>query len=226
MWAIFKKELKSYFLSPIGYIAIGVFLFVFSLFFYLISLTQGIVDLGVFFYYTALWGLIIITPILTMKMFAGERKTGTEQLILTSPVNMTGVIFGKLLAAFVVILITLLISFMYFIIVNFFGSPNLKVFLVNILGFILMSLATLSIGMFASSLTENQVVAVLITSAFLILPLFLQDLSSIFSNFALINFYVKFMRGVISLSDVVALVSYAAMFTSFTVIIMQRRKLV
>lgn len=226
MWAIYRKELKSYFLSPIGYIVIGIFLFVFSVFFYLTTVATGSVDLGALYYYAALYGLMIIVPILTMRMFAEERKTGTEQLILTSPVSMTGVVMGKLLAAITVVCITLVISLGYFLIVNYFGSPNIAVVLVSILGYILISAAALSLGMFASSITENQIIAGVITIAFLIMSLFMQDLNSVFSNLAIMNFYQDFPSGVISLSEIVGLVSFTGMFTAFTIIIMQRRKLV
>ena len=226
MWAIYRKELKSYFLSPIGYIVIGIFLFVFSVFFYLTTVATGSVDLGALYYYAALYGLMIIVPILTMRMFAEERKTGTEQLILTSPVSMTGVVIGKLLAAITIICITLVISLGYFLIVNYFGSPNIAVVLVSILGYILISAAALSLGMFASSITENQIIAGVITIAFLIMSLFMQDLNSVFSNLAIMNFYQDFPSGVISLSEIVGLVSFTGMFTAFTIIIMQRRKLV
>lgn len=226
MWAIYRKELKSYFLSPIGYIVIGIFLFVFSVFFYLTTVATGSVDLGALYYYAALYGLMIIVPILTMRMFAEERKTGTEQLILTSPVSMTGVVMGKLLAAITVICITLVISLGYFLIVDHFGSPNIAVVLVSILGYILISAAALSIGMFASSITENQIIAGVITIAFLIMSLFMQDLNSVFSNLAIMNFYQDFPSGVISLSEIVGLISFTGMFTAFTIIVMQRRKLV
>ena len=226
MWAIYRKELKSYFLSPIGYIVIGIFLFVFSVFFYLTTVATGSVDLGALYYYAALYGLMIIVPILTMRMFAEERKTGTEQLILTSPVSMTGVVMGKLLAAITVVCITLVISLGYFLIVNYFGSPNIAVVLVSILGYILISAAALSLGMFASSITENQIIAGVITIAFLIMSLFMQDLNSVFSNLAIMNFYQDFPSGVISLSEIVGLVSFTGMFIAFTIIVMQRRKLV
>lgn len=226
MWAIFKKEFKTYFLSPIGYVVIGVFLFVFSVFFYLTTMEYVSVDLGSLYYYTALYGLMIIIPILTMRMFAEERKTGTEQLILTSPISIIDVVLGKLLAALAVIVITLLISFMYFFIVSYFGTPNISVVLVHMLGFILLSAAGLSIGMFASSITENQIIAGIITIAFLIMSLFIQDLSSIFDNLVIMNFYQKFPSGVISLKEIVGLVSFTGMFTAFTIIVMQRRKLV
>ena len=79
MWAVIKKEFKSYFYSPIGYVVIGIFLLCFSVFFYLTILftSNSSVDLGALYYYTALYGLIIIIPIITMRMFAEERKNGT-----------------------------------------------------------------------------------------------------------------------------------------------------
>jgi len=94
------------------------------------------------------------------------------------------------------------------------------------LGFILISLAALSVGMFASSLTENQIIAGIITVAFLIISLFIPDISSVFSDFNLINFYTSFAQGVISVENIVALLLFSAVFISFTAIIMQRRRLV
>lgn len=226
MRAVLKKELKSYFLSPVGYVVIGIFLLCFSIFFYLTALTAGSVDLGGLYYYTALYGLIIIVPILTMRMFAEERKNGTEQLLLTSPTSMIKIIFGKLFAALSVILITLIISLIFFAIVSFFGEPRIIKVLVAMLGFILISLAALSVGMFASSLTENQIIAGIITVAFLIISLFIPDISSVFSGFTLINFYTSFAQGVISVENIVALLLFSAVFISFTAIIMQRRRLV
>ena len=226
MKAILKKELKSYFLSPVGYVVMGIFLLCFSVFFYLTVLTSGSVDLGGLYYYTALYGLIIIVPILTMRMFAEERKNGTEQLLLTSPISMFKVVLGKLMAALCVIAITLVISFLFYFIVTFFGEPNLGSVLVAMLGFILISIAALSVGMFASSLTENQIIAGIITVAFLIISLFLTDISSIFTGFTLINFYTSFAQGVISIENVISLVLFAMLFISLTIIVMQRRKLV
>ena len=226
MWAVFKKELKSYFLSPIGYIVIGALLLVASVFFYLTTVTYSSIDLGGLYFYTALYGLLIAVPLLTMRMFAEERKTGTEQLILTSPVGITGVVIGKFLAAMAVIVIALIMSFVYFGIMCYFGNPNILVILVSMLGFILISSAAIAVGMFASSITESQVIAGLITVAFLVMTLFIQDLNSIFENLSLMNFYSYFPRGVISLKEVVGLISFAAMFISFTIIVMQRRRLV
>lgn len=226
MRAVFKKEFKSYFLSPVGYVVIGIFLLVCSIFFYLTTVQSQSVDLGGLYFYAALYGLIIIVPILTMRMFAEERKTGTEQLILTSPVNIAGVVFGKFFAAMGVIIIALLVSFIYFGILSYFGSPNIMVLLVTMLGFILVSSAAIAIGMFASSITENQIIAGVLTIAFLITTLFLPDLGKEFPDISIMSFYQKFPSGVISLTEVIGPASLAAMFIAFTIIVMQRRKLV
>lgn len=226
MFAILKKEFKSYFLSPIGYVVIGIFLFVFSVFFYLTVISSPTVDLGALYYYTALYGLIIIAPILTMRMFAEERKSGTEQLILTSPVGITKVVLGKFFAAMLVIIISLVMSFMYFGILCFFGKPSILELLVTMLGFILISGAAISVGMFASSITENQVIAGILTIAFLIVSLFIPQLDIGLPDISIINNYQNFPNGVISIVDVVEPITFMLMFMAFTIIVMQRRKLV
>ena len=226
MWAVFKKELKSYFLSPIGYVVIGIILLVCSVFFYLTAVGSGSVDLGGLYFYVALYGLIIAVPILTMRMFAEERKNGTEQLILTSQVGITGVVFGKFLAAMTVIVMALLISFMYFGIMCYFGNPNILVLLVTMLGFLLISGAAIAVGMFASSITENQIIAGIITIAFLIITLFTPDLDIGLPDISIMSYYQNFPTGVISLSEVVGPLTLMMMFIAFTIIVMQRRKLV
>lgn len=145
MWAIIKKEFKSYFLSPIGYIVVGILLLVCSIFFYLTIVQSASVDLSHLYYYTALYGLIITAPILTMRMFSEERKNGTEQLILTAPISITKVVFGKLIAALGVIIITLMISFGYYAIVSFFAKVSIIPILIAMVGFILVATATISV---------------------------------------------------------------------------------
>ena len=226
MWAVYKKEIKSYFLSPVGYIVIGILLLACTVFFYETTVAVGSADLSQLYFLAAFYGLIITIPILTMRMFAEERKNGTEQLILTSPVSMVGVVVGKYLAALSVIGVTLLISFMYYGIICYFGSPDILIVLAMMLGFILLSGAGIAFGMFASSITENQIIAGVITIAFFIVSLFLPDLGKGFPDISIMNFYQKFQIGVISLTEVVGAVSFTAMFIAFTIIVMQRRKLV
>ena len=224
MWAIIKKELKTYFLSPIGYVVIGILLLVFSLFFGLTTIQSGSVDLSSLYYYVALYGLIIAVPMLTMRMFSEERKNGTEQLLLTSPISITKVVLGKLIASLGVIIITLLISFGYFGLVSLFGKASIMSVLTAMLGFVLVSIAALSVGMFASSITENQVISAIVTVAFLVLTLFIENISSSLSSLSIMSFYEKFPVGVISLKEIAGLVSFSIVFIALTILVMQRRK--
>lgn len=224
MWAIFKKEFKNYFLSPVGYVVIGILLAIFGLFFYLTAIATGSIELGGLYYYTAFYGIIIVVPILTMRMFAEERKNGTEQLLLTSPVTITEIVFGKLFAALSVILITLMLTLIFFVIVLFLGEPNFLTVMFSILGFLLVAMASLSVGMFASSITENQIIAGSTTIAFLIISLFLQGNGGIFRSLCLMSFYEKFPSGLVSINEIAGLLSFSLVFILFTILVMQRRK--
>ena len=157
MTAIIKKELKNYFLSPIGYIVIGIFLIAFSTFFYLTTIQSQSVDLTFLFYYTALYGLMFITPLVTMWSISGERKSGTEQLILTAPVNMLGVVIAKFIASVLLVLIPVILTLMYFAILCFFQIPDIPTYLTSALGFVLLSGTYISFGILASSLTDSPI---------------------------------------------------------------------
>ena len=224
MFAIYKKELKSYFLSPTGYITIGLFLLIFSLFFYLTTVSVGGYDIGNLYFNTARYGLLIIVPILTMRMFAEERKNGTQQLLLTSPRSITEIVLGKFLAGVSVIVITLIFSLIYYAILCFFKAPNLVPTLVMILGFLLVGMAAISIVMFISSLTENQIISAVVTIVFFVSSWFLPNLNDNFSIIDLMSNYQKFPAGLISMSEVVNLLGITVVFILFTIIIMQRKK--
>ena len=224
MWAIIKKEFKSYFLSPIGYIYIGVFLLMCSIFFYLDVFTYMSTDFP-YMFGSASTILTFIVPLITMRMFSEERKNGTEQLLLTSPRSITQVVLGKFIAAALVVLVSVLLTLIYFGILCYFGEPQLGKSLVAILGFALLAIAYVSFGMFASSLTENQVISAVITIAVFILLWFLPNFSSTFSDFSLMEaFYESFYLGTISIKNLVLLVSFSALFVVFTIMVLQRRK--
>ncbi len=226
MWAIFKKELKTYFLSPIGYISIGIFMLMYSIFFYITTIMYGSVDMGNLYYATARYGLLLMAPLLTMRMFSEERKNGTEQLLLTSPRSVTSIVLGKFFAAVAVILITLIFSIIYTVIVSFFGSVNIPTLIATMVGFLLVAMAAISIGMLASSITENQIIAAIITIVVLVAPWFLVDVSSIFSSIDLIDKFLNFPYGLISVSDIVSLLSITIMCILITIILIKRRKVV
>lgn len=223
MLAVFKKELKSYLLSPIGYVFVGLFLIMFSTFFFTTIFKSQVINFEYLFYNGATI-LTFITPVLTMRMFSEERKSGTEQLVLTSPRSITSVVLGKFLAAAVVILITEAFTLMYYFILKYFGNPSFKVALSTLFGFFLLSLAYISFGMFASSLTENQIVASVLTIGTFIVMWFLPNFNTNLEMFSLIQIFDKFPQGIISISEIVTFVSFSVLFILLTIVVLQRRK--
>ena len=223
MLAVIKKEFKSYFYSPVGYVFIGLFLIMFSIFFYVDVFKYQSTNFEYIFYSGATI-LTFIVPILTMRAIAEERKTGTEQLLLTSPLSITKVVLGKFIAATLIVIITELCTFMYFAILSFFGKPPMTTALVTMLGFLLLAMSYISFGILASSVTENQIIAGIITIGFFILTWFLPQFNSVFSNFSLINMFSKFPTGQIDIADTVTFVTFTITCLVLTIIVMQRRK--
>ena len=223
MLAVIKKELKTYFYSPIGYVFIGLFLLMFSIFFYVDVFKYQSTNFEYIFYSGATI-LTFLVPILTMRAIAEERKTGTEQLLLTSPLSITKVVLGKFIAATLIVAITEICTFLYFGILCYFGTPHITTALVTLLGFLLLAMSYISFGILASSITENQIIAGVITIGFFILTWFLPQFSSIFTNFSLINMFSKFPTGQIDIADTVTFVTFTISCILFTIIVMQRRK--
>lgn len=223
MWAIFKKEVKSYFLSPIGYVFIGLFLAMCSVFFYLDVVNYGSLQFENMFY-SAATILTFIVPILTMRTFAEERKLGTEQLLYTSPRSITSIVIGKFLASVFVVIITEICTLVYLAILYFFGTPHIQTALVTLLGFLMLSMAYISFGMFASSITENQIIAGVLTIGFFIITWFLPNFSSILSPLSLINMFDKFPSGLIAIEEIVTYITFTAFFIILTIIVLQRKK--
>lgn len=222
MLAILKKEFKSYLLSPIGYIFVGLFLLMFSIFFLVTIFNYSVVNFEYLFYNGATI-LTFITPVLTMRMFSEERKNGTEQLILTSPRGITSVVLGKFFAAALIMLITEAFTLIFYAILKYFGNPSFIVALSTLGGFFLLALAYISFGMFASSLTENQIIASVLTIGVFIIMWFL-PLNSALESFSLINMFDNFPKGIISITEVITFVSFTVLFILLTIIILQRRK--
>lgn len=223
MLSVIKKEFKSYFLSPIGYVFIGLFLLMFSIFFHTDVIQYGSTNFEYIFYSGATI-LTFIVPILTMRTFAEERKTGTEQLLLTSPISLTKVVLGKFIAATLIVVITELCTFLYFGILCFFGVPHITTALATLLGFLLLAMAYIAFGILASSITENQIIAGVLTVGFNILTWFLPKFNSIFNNFSLINMYSKFPQGQIDIADSVTFITFTITCILLTLVVLQRRK--
>lgn len=223
MLSVLKRELKTYFLTPIGYVFIGIFLEVSSLIFYIYTYYSGSLNFSYVFYDSAVI-LTFIIAILTMNMFAGERKNGTDQLIMTSPKSITGIVLGKFLAAIIVVIITEIFSCMYLAIIGHFGVPDISTLGTTLLGFILLTMAYISFGELASSITDQPIIAYIITFAFFFASMYIKNLSSIFSMVSFIDLYEKFINGIIPIEETIQLITFTITCIILTIIIIQRRK--
>ncbi len=232
MFAIYKKELRSYFVNPIGYIYVALFLAMSSLLFTYTTLYSGTCEVNV--YYTFLLYLfIILIPLLTMRMFSEEKKTKTEQILLTSPVSLFSVIFAKYLAAFTLFAGTLLVSSLNLSVLYFYGDPNSVIMFSTTLGILLIGSAFVAIGIFISACTENQLVSALVTMVFIAATLVLGILANYVKFTPLrvalkwLSIFDRFYVFTYGYFDVVALIYYisiSVVFIFLTIRVFEKRR--
>jgi ABC-2 type transport system permease protein len=231
MFAIFKREIKSYFYSPIAYILIGLFTILSSLFFILTNISYGSAQLSGLLSNMG-FILLFITPILTMRTLAEDRKNGTEVLLVTSPASIGKIVLGKYFAALSVFLIMTCITLIYPLILSIFGNPSAAPIIGGYVGFILLGAAFISIGVFASSLTENQIIAAVVSFAILLVIWLVEyignyfggTISKVLNYFALLARYEEFNNGILSLSPVVFFISFIGVFLFLTTRVIERRR--
>lgn len=230
MRAIFMKEVRSYFLSPIAYVLIGLFLLLTSIFF-LPNLTYQSGDfngnLSTMGYF-----LIFIVPILTMRILAEDRKNGTDVLLLTSPVKLSSIVIGKYLAALVVFLAIIAISFLYPAILIAFGAQVTAKLIGGYIGFILLGASFISVGVFASALTESQIIAAIISFVGLIIMWIADGIGNMVGGitakimewFSLLSRYEDFNQGVLGVSPIIYYLSFIAVFLFATIMVIEKRR--
>ena len=178
MLAIYKKELRSYFTSMIGYVFIAIFLVIIGIYFVIQNLLYGSANVEqTLSSITFLVALLI--PLLTMRLMAEENKQKTDQLLYTSPVTASAIVLGKFLAVFSIYGIVVLGICTFPLILKLYGTVPMAAAYSGILGFALLGAAYLSIGLFISSLTESQVVAAVITFIVFIFTILMDGIASI-----------------------------------------------
>lgn len=233
MLAIFRKEVKSYFYSPIAYTLMGLFIFVASVLFYAFNLASGYGDVKwIFSHWIFILVLIIFSSIITMRIIAEDRKNGTEVLLITSPVRLTDIVLGKFLAAFSVFLAMTAITFIYPLIVVAYGGQFTADVLGGYIGFIFLGASFISVGVFASSLSENQIISVVISFTTLLSMWLLGAISSAFGGFigkildwiSILTRYEQFVSGILDLSSVVYYISFVAVFLFLTIRVIDKRR--
>ena len=162
MTAVYKKELKSYFLTPGAYIFMGAFLFIAGLFFSLQNIFTGNSDVSGFLN-NLIFIFLLVVPILTMRLFTEEKRQHTDILLLSSPVSITGIVLGKYMAAVTVFLLTLIITMLYPLLLSFHGTMDWAQIWGTYVGFFFLGSAFIAIGTFMSEVAESQTTAAILT---------------------------------------------------------------
>lgn len=230
MFAILKKEINSFFASPIGYLVIAIFLLLNGLFLWLFKGDNNILDYGFAdlssFFMMAPWILIFLIPAVTMRSFSDEKKQGTLELLLTKPISLINIVLGKYFGAFILILIALLPTLLYVYTVYQLGNPvgNLDVgsTLGSYFGLLFLIASYTAIGVFASTISDNQIVA-FITSVFICFVFYIgfdsiaEYSQSIFIEQLGMNAHYKSMsRGVLDTRDIIYFLSITIFFIMLT----------
>ena len=254
MFAIYKKELRSFFITPIGYIYTGAFLGLAALICCYTTILSSSYDTSTYFT-VMMFAMGILIPLLTMRLFAEEKKLRTEQLLLTAPVTITGMVMGKYLAALTLFVSTVLVSCINFIPIYLIADteragastsfthigPNTPQLIGSLVALLLIGAAFIAIGMLISSLTENQLSAAVITIGILAAMVLLnllnnitdsdgQQIISFYPVRALINWisimsrFANFSYGIFDFAALLYYVSISAVFVFLTVRVYEKRR--
>ncbi len=183
MAAIFKREVRSYFHGMIGYVLTAFLLVSSALYFVALNLGYGLTDFGYYTLYRTIFVMLFYIPVLTMRSFAEERRTRTDQLLLTSPVSVWGIVLGKFFALCAVFALPCLADAVMILVLRALGATAASTLanFASLLCYFLLGCAAIAIGMFLSSLTENQIVAAVAGVAALLLAYLMPSLRSMFS---------------------------------------------
>jgi len=215
--AIIKKELQTYFYSPVAYIVFASFLLVVGYLFWVVLVSSKLATLEPLLF-NAGFILLLASPVLTMRLISEERRSNTIELLLTSPISPVEIVIGKFLACFIVYLILMFLSFQYPLIMSFYSDNiDLGPIYSGYIGFALLGAAFISIGVFASTLTENQIISAMVSFAGLIIfwiigwskYAFENAFGDAISRLSLFERYSDFIKGVIDSGNVI----YFVMFT-------------
>lgn len=236
MGAIFRRELGSFFTSSVAYVFLCAFYLLSGWFFYSNSIAYGTSDLTGFFSMLFL-AIVMLVPTLTMKTFSEEKKQKTDQGLLTAPVSLGAIVMGKYFAVLVMYIFGISIIFVHSVILSFFGTVDWTLVISNYIALLLMGTACIAIGMLISSLTENQIVAAVLSILALLLVYMLDLIADLINNFVSVDFitnalnslsfynkYYEFTCGIFNLSSVLFFISVAVIFNFLTVRVFEKRR--
>ncbi len=235
MLAVLRREIKNYFTTPIGYVYLGMFLVLSGIFFFLTNIMGSTSSLSGMMS-TMSFLFIFMAPILTMRLFSEERKNKSDQLLLTSPLSLWGIVCGKFFAAAFMFLLSLAATFVYVLIIIVLGKPVWGELLTNYLGFFLFGACFIAVDAFLSATTENQVVAAIAAFGVNIGIYLLESIIPVI-NIPLLPFlptvlqwlsvytrYSSYNSGILSLSANLYMLSFVFVFILLTVRTIDRRR--
>ena len=245
MFAIFKKELRAYFISPVGYVYTGIFLAASALICAMTTIQKASYATSSYFQYM-IFAFVVLIPLLTMRLFSEERKTRTEQLLLTSPVTITGMVVGKYLAAFALFFATMLVSLINFFPLISYALAEQSVATTDVhvgpaagqvfgcfLGVLLIGACFIAVGLFISALTENQLSAAVITIATIALMILVgifnqyigsQFIRTVLDWISVLSRFDYFAYGIFDFSALLYYLSITGVFLFLTVRVYEKRR--
>ena len=231
MKAIFKREFKSYFTSPLGYVYLAIFFFFEGMYF---STLYSYGSPNVEVIYASLSTVVmLVTPVITMRLLSEDRRQKVDQALLTAPVSVAGIVMGKFLGAFSVFALAFSPCLLFELIVGIMAEVNLLLFLNGTIGMLLIGAALIAIGMFISALTESPIISCILALVFFLLLMVLPNIASltgldwvvtVAEKIAFLNLMSNFTEAVFHIIDVVYLASIAAVFIFLSVRAVEKRR--
>ena len=233
MKAIFKRELNSYFNSPLIYILMSLFLVISFVFFILYNVMYGYTTL-LYVCYNINTVFVFLVPIITMRLFAEEKTQKTDQLLFTSPNSITSIVMGKFLSAYVVYALIMSIILIYAFIISLFAPFDFTSFLILYVGELILGAAFVSVGVFVSSVSNNLIISALVSFAMLILFYFSEMIPNIFGNpewlynifsfFSLSVRFDNFGMGLLAWDSIMYYLSFAGIFIFLTIRMIDKKR--
>lgn len=227
VFTIMRRELSSYFFSPIIYIVMALFVLIYGIFFTVLFLgvgNGGYANLQ-YSFGNLVFVISVIIPLLTMRSLAEERKIGTEEFLMTAPITSTEIVLGKMSALTVSFLVIISTILLHLVIVLTVARPEMGPIISGFIGLFLLGFSFISIGLFASSLTDNQIIAGVVSFA-MVLVLWLIEwlagasigvLSQILSSISLIKYYDDFTKGIMDTANIIFYLSVSSLFVFLTI---------
>ncbi len=234
MSAIFKKELRSYFTSPLGYIVLAVVFLFAGWSFFAYNMSYGAVSLS--YVYNSLYTVVmlLVLPVLTMRLFSDEKRQKTDQALFTAPTSLTALVVGKFLAALLLFAMSMAITLVFAIIIATKTTPEWLVIFGNYLGIILLGGMIIAIGLLISCLTESQFIAAIGTFAISFLLILLDQVGGVFQGVEWLNKvlaflsvntrYTNFTSGLIRYDNIIFFLSMQALFLFLAVRVLDRKR--